>query len=66
MSPDTLTEILAAAPQLAALIILYIWHREDSVIRSQEHTLTIKTLATLSRLQLAQLTQHKSEETLNG
>jgi len=61
MSHDTLTEILAAAPQLAALIILYIWHREDSVIRSQEHTLTIKTLATLSRQSL-QLTQHKSEE----
>ena len=62
MSPDTLTEILTAAPQLAALIILYIWHREDATTRSQEHALTIKTLTTLSRLQLTQLTQHKSEE----
>jgi len=58
MSPDTLTEILTAAPQLAALIILYIWHREDSVIHSQEHALTIKTLTSLSRQLISKEDKH--------
>ena len=61
MSPDTLTEILAAAPQLAAILVLYIWHKSDGEAREREQALTIKTL---SRIILTALkSQTKKEDT---
>ena len=49
LETQLITQLLEAAPQLAALIILYIWHREDTLSRVKEHALTINVLAKLSR-----------------
>jgi len=55
MNPKTqlITQLLEAAPQLAALVVLLIWHREDTLTRAKEHALTINTLAKLSRQLIA-------------
>jgi len=62
MSHDTLTEILAAAPQLAVVIILYIWHREDTQARERQETQIIKTLSQITKIALS----NKKEETTHG
>ncbi len=42
-----LTTLLEAAPQLAAIIVLYIWHTRSEETREREQTLIIKTLSRL-------------------
>lgn len=53
LETQLITTLLEAAPQLAAIIVLYIWHREDTTANAKEHALTINTLAKLSRQLIA-------------
>lgn len=53
LETQLITTLLEAAPQLAAIIVLYIWHREDTTASAKEHALTINTLARLSRQLIA-------------
>ena len=56
-----ITQLLEAAPQLAAILVLYIWHKSDGEAREREQALTIKTL---SRIILTALkSQTKKEDT---
>lgn len=59
-----LTTLLEAAPQLAAIIVLYIWHTRSEETREREQTLIIKTLSrlTLTALESAK-PKPKQEET---
>ena len=49
LETQLITQLLEAAPQLAALVVLFIWHKEDTLAHAKEHALTINTLARLSR-----------------
>jgi hypothetical protein len=53
LETQLITQLLEAAPQLAALLVLFIWHREDTTASAKEHALTINTLARLSRQLIA-------------
>lgn len=53
LETQLITQLLEAAPQLAALVVLFIWHKEDTLAHAKEHALTINTLAKLSRQLIA-------------
>lgn len=61
-----LTTLLEAAPQLAAIIVLYIWHTRSEETREREQTLIIKTLSRLTLTALKSTQPNSIKEETHG